>query len=88
MFLTGKNVTCFVAILDTRWQTFEKALITTIEAGLNMGHIILQIEPNFTLDLNRPSLADSIKVLIQLNGLNMNPDESALAIHHSMTYKV
>ena len=88
LFLTGKNVTCFVAILDTRWQTFENALITVVEAGLNQGHIVLQVEPNFTLDLSKPSLTDAIKVLIQLNGLTMKPDESSLAIHHSMTYKV
>lgn len=59
-----------------------------MEAGLNQGHLVLQIEPNFTFDLNRPSLTEAIKVLIQLNGLTMKHDESALAIHHSMTYKV
>ena len=41
LFLAGKDVTCFVAIMDTRWQTFEKALITTVEAGLNQSHIVL-----------------------------------------------
>ena len=87
-FLAGKDVTCFVVILDTRWQTFENALITVVEAGLNQDHIVLQVEPNFTLDISKPSLIDAIKVLIQLNGLTMKPDESALAIHHSMTYKV
>ena len=87
LFLVGKDVTCFIAILDTGRQTFEKALITTVKARLNQGHIILQVELNFTLDLHKPSLTYAIKVLIQLNGLTMKPDESALAIHHSMTYK-
>jgi len=88
LFLAGKDITCFIAILDTRWQTFEKALITAVEAGLNQGHVVLQVEPNFTLDIHKPSLTDAIKVLIQVNGLTMKPDESALAIHHTMTYKV
>lgn len=35
LFLARKDVTCFIAILDTRWQTFEKALITAVDAGLN-----------------------------------------------------
>ncbi|KAK9208675.1 hypothetical protein WN944_001035 [Citrus x changshan-huyou] len=55
LFLAGKDVTCFIVILDTRWQTFEKALITAIKAGLNQGHIVLQVELNFTLDLHMPS---------------------------------
>ena len=59
-----------------------------MEVGLNQCHIVLQVEPNFTLDLHKPSLTDAIKVLIQLTGLTMKPDKSALAIHHSMTYKV
>ena len=88
MFLAGKDITCFIAILDTRWQTFEKALITAIEAGLNQSHVVLQVEPNFTLDIHKPSLTYAIKVLIQVNGLTMKPDESPLAIHHSITYKV
>ena len=88
MFLAGKDVTCFIAILDTRWKTFEKALITIVEAGLNQGHVVLQVEPNFTLDIHKPSLTDAIKVLIQVNGLTMKPDESALAIYHSITSKV
>ena len=70
------------------WQTFEKVLIIVVEAGLNQGHVVLQVEPNFTLDIHKPSLTDAIKVLIQVNGLTMKPDESALAIHHTMTYKV
>lgn len=41
LFLAGKDVTCFIAILDTRWQTFEKALITVVDAGLNQCHIVL-----------------------------------------------
>ena len=88
LFLAGKDITCFIVILDTRWQSFEKALIITIEAGLNQVHVVLQVEPNFTLDIHKPSLTDAIKVLIQVNGLTMKPDESALAIHNSMTYKV
>ena len=63
-------------------------MITADEAGLNKGHVVLQVEPNFTLDIHKPSLTDAIKVLIQVNGLTMKPDESALAIHHTMTYKV
>ena len=88
LFPAGKDVTCFVAILDTRWQTFEKALITVVEAGLNQGHIVLQVEPNFSLNLHKSSLIYAIKVLIQLNRLTMKPDETALEIHHSMTYNV
>lgn len=43
---------------------------------------------NFTLDLDEPTLLETMKVLIKLNRLTMKPDESVLAIHYTMTYKV
>ena len=46
-------------------------LLIAVEAGLNQGHVVLQVEPNFTLDIHKPSLTDAIKVLIQVNGLTM-----------------
>lgn len=46
------------------------------------------MKPNFTLDLNKLSLLETIKVLIQLNELTMNPNELTLAVHDTMTYKV
>lgn len=64
LFLAGKNVTCFLAILDPRWQTFGKALISAVEVGLNQGHVVEQVEPNFTLDLHKPTLPQTIKVLV------------------------
>ena len=75
LFIAGKNITCLLAILETRWQTFEKALISAVEAGLNQGHVVIQVEPNFTLDLHKPALLETIKVLVQINGLTMKPNE-------------
>ena len=75
LFLRGKNVTCFLAILDIRWQTFEKALTSAVEVGLNQRYIVVQVEPNFTLDLHKPTLPETIKILIQINELSMKPDE-------------
>lgn len=49
LFLRGKNVICFLAILNIKWQTFEKALLLVVEVGLNQGHVIIQVEPNFHL---------------------------------------
>ena len=88
LFLAGKNITYLLAILETRWQTFEKALTSAVEAGLNQGHVVVQVKPNFTLDLHKPTLLETIKVLDQINGLTMKPNESALAVHHTMTSKV
>lgn len=88
LFLASKNVTCFLAILDTGWQTFEKALISAVEVGLNEGHVVVHVEPNFTLDLHKLTLPETMKVLVQINGLTMKPNELALVVHYTMTYKV
>ena len=88
LFLAGKSVTYFLAILDTRWQTFEKALISAIEVRLNQGNVVVQMEPNFTIDLHKPTLPETIKVVIQINGLAIKRDESAHPVHHTMNYKV
>lgn len=41
--------------------------------GLNQGHVVEQVEPDFTLDLHNPTLPETIKVLVQINGLTMKP---------------
>lgn len=87
-FLVGKNVTCFLALLDTRWNNFENALITAVEVGLHNGHVIIEVEPNFSLDLTKESLSDTIQVMIQLNGATMRASETTIALHHTMMYKV
>lgn len=43
LFLGGKNVTCFLVILNARWQTLEKVLISVVEVGLNQGHAIVYV---------------------------------------------
>ena len=45
LFLIGKNVTCFLAIFDTRWQTFEKALISTVKVGF--FHKVIDEDPSW-----------------------------------------
>lgn len=43
LFLTGKNVTYFLTILNIIWKTFENALISTVEVNLNKGHVVIQV---------------------------------------------
>lgn len=88
IFMAEKNVTCLLALLDTRCNTFGEALITMVEAGLNNGHVTLLAKPNFTLGLTKANIADIIQVMIHLYGTNMNLGETALAFHHTMTYKI
>lgn len=57
-----------------------------MEVGLNQGHVVIQVKLNFITFIN-PHSQEIIKVLIYLNGLTMQSDESALAFHHTMTYK-
>ena len=63
-------------------------MINVVEVGLNSGPVVLEVEPNFTLDLKQTNLSNTIKVLVQTSGLDMKPDQPAIAVHHTMTYKV
>lgn len=76
IFFTRKNVTCVVTLLNTRWQKFEDNLIIMAEVGLHNGHIVIEIGLNFTLELKRRFVAETILVLIQLCRVNTRPGES------------
>lgn len=54
------------------------------EVSLYNGHIVIEIEPNFTLDLKR-FIAETLQVLIQLCKTDMRQGEIALIVHHMMT---
>lgn len=67
---------------------FWKSIDLYSRVWFNQGHIIIHVEPNFTLDLHKPTLQKIIKVLIQLNRLTMKLNESALVVYPIVTYKV
>lgn len=46
------------------------------------------MEPNFTLDLTKAKIADTIPVMVKLNGANMGMGETALVLHYIMKCKI
>lgn len=44
--------------MNTRWKTFKDAFITMAEVGFHNSHVVIEIEPNFTLDLKKKFVAD------------------------------
>ena len=51
-------------------------------------HVIIQVEPNFNLDLTKNSVMDTLQVMIQLFEVDMKEAEIAVALHYIMIYKV
>lgn len=61
IFLTRKNVTCLVALLDTRQKKFDDAFVTIAEVGLHNGYVVIKIEPNIMLDLKKKSIVETLQ---------------------------
>lgn len=52
------------------------------------NHVVIEIKLNFTLDLKKRSVVETLQVLIKFCGVDMGQGETTIAIHHTMTYKV
>ncbi|KAK5832181.1 hypothetical protein PVK06_015981 [Gossypium arboreum] len=62
--IVGKPVVARIALLDSRYLDYQNACITTIEATLNSGLVMVTLFPNFTIALADPNLTIALKVQI------------------------
>ena len=62
-------VTAKIALLDTRFKEYQHVIISTVLTTLHAGGVLLTFYPNFNMSLEDPNPPITIKVQIQLQGV-------------------
>ncbi|CDP21822.1 unnamed protein product [Coffea canephora] len=84
----GLPIVARVALLDTRFTQYQHACIATVETTLNAGTVFVTLFPNFNMSLVDPHLLDSLKVHVQIIGVDQVQDAIAATLHYQMAYRV
>ncbi|KAK9032333.1 hypothetical protein V6N11_056604 [Hibiscus sabdariffa] len=84
----GKAVVARIALLDTRYLTYQDACIGTVEATMNSGLVMVTLFPNFTMALKDPNLMDALKVQIHIVGAQQVESSIIATLHYQFVYKI
>ncbi|KAK8997169.1 hypothetical protein V6N11_020653 [Hibiscus sabdariffa] len=84
----GKAVVARIALLDTRYLTYQDACIGTVEATMNNGLVMVTLFPNFTIALKDPNLMDALKVQIHIVGAQQVESSIIATLHYQFVYRI
>ncbi|KAK8515574.1 hypothetical protein V6N12_075610 [Hibiscus sabdariffa] len=84
----GKAVVARIALLDTRYLTYQDACIGTVEATMNNGLVMVTLFPNFTMALQDPNLMDALKVQIHIVGAQQVESSIIATLHYQFVYRI
>lgn len=84
----GQEVTGNLAILDTRYLTYNQAVIGTAQITMNAGAVFLTLYPNYNIHLRDPFLFKSLVTQVQFCGLNVQHGAIAATLHYQMAYRL
>ncbi|KAK9010362.1 hypothetical protein V6N11_036873 [Hibiscus sabdariffa] len=84
----GKAVVARIALLDTRYLTYQDACIGTVEASMNNGLVMVTLFPNFTMALKDPNLMDALKVQIHIVGAQQVESSIIATLHYQFVYRI
>ena len=82
----GLPVTAELALLDTRFKEYQHAVIGTVLTSLHAGSVLLTFYPNFNLSLDDPNLPTTLKVQIQIQGVEQIVSSKMATLHHQLVY--
>ncbi|KAK8489539.1 hypothetical protein V6N12_013879 [Hibiscus sabdariffa] len=84
----GKAVVARIALLDTRYLTYQDACIGTVEETMNNGLVMVTLFPNFTMALQDPNLMDALKVQIHIVGAQQVESSIIATLHYQFVYRI
>ncbi|KAH9698126.1 hypothetical protein KPL71_023894 [Citrus sinensis] len=77
-----------IALLDNKFKQYQHAVIGTVLTTLHVGSVLLTFYPNFNLSLEDPNLPTTLKVQIQLQGVEQTPTSKIVTLHHQIVYRL
>ena len=84
----GLPVTARLALLDTRFKEYQHAVIGIVLTTLHAGSVLLTFYPNFNLSLDDPNLPTTLKVQIQIQGVEQIVSSKMATLHHQLVYRL
>lgn len=84
----GRPAVARIALLDSKYLKYQDACITTIEATLNSGLVMVTLFPSFTMYLHDPNLTIALKVQIQIGGAPQVASVIITTLHYQIVYRV
>ena len=84
----GLPVTARIALLDTRFKQYQHAVIGTVLTTLHAGSVLLTFYPNFNMSLEDPNLPTTLKIQIQLQGVEQTSTLKIAILHHQIVYRL
>ncbi|KAH9671260.1 hypothetical protein KPL70_017293 [Citrus sinensis] len=84
----GLPVTARLAMLDTRFKQYQDHVIGTVLTTLHAGSVLLTFYPNFNLSLQDPNLSTTLKVQVQIQGVEQISSAKIATLHHQLVYRL
>ncbi|KAH9763370.1 hypothetical protein KPL70_001145 [Citrus sinensis] len=84
----GLPVTARLAMLDTQFKQYQDAVIGTVLTTLHAGSVLLTFYPNFNLSLQDPNLPTTLKVQVQIQGVEQIFSAKIATLHHQLVYRL
>ncbi|KAK1383244.1 hypothetical protein POM88_020979 [Heracleum sosnowskyi] len=77
-----------MALLDSRFEQYAHACITTVQTTLNVGIVFVTLFPNFNPRLDDLYIYNNLKVQLQIVGAPQVAGTYIATLHYQMAYRV
>ena len=71
LFRLGLDILVFVCLRDARSTTFIDSILSMIDSNLANGLIYFNFFPNFSMNINDPSILSSLTLNIKTKNMNI-----------------
>ena len=88
LFCLGLDIPIFVCLRDARSTKFTDSVLTMIDSNLANGPIYFNCFPNFSMNINDPSILSSLTLNIKTKNMNFVEEAQTIAIIYKIYYKV
>ena len=78
----------FVCLRDVRSTKFTDSILSMIDSNLANGPVYFNCFPNFSININDPSILSSLNLNIKTKNMNFVEEAQTIAIIYRMYYKV
>ena len=88
LFRLGLDIPVFVCLRDVRSTKFTDSVLNMIDSNLTNGLVYFNCFPNFSMNINDPSIFSSLTLNIKTKNMNFVEEAQNIAIIYMIYYKV
>ena len=88
LFRLSLDIPVFVGLRDARSTRFIDSVLSMIDSNLANGPVYFNCFPNFSMNINDPSIISSLTLNIKTKNMNFVEEAQTIAIIYRIYYKV